>query len=205
MAIPYRQLRDKELVRIAQDGDTRAFDELVNRYQQKVYRLTYKILRHEEDAADALQDTFLSAHRGLPKFKSESTFSTWLYRIATNASLMKYRKRRPNHLSLEQSQSPSHEGEPLELADWSSLPLEELLDGESREVLEDGFTRLPEDLRTVFALRDLEEMSNAEVAEILGITVAAVKSRLHRARIFLRDWMTCYFAGKPFKKNLKFA
>src|SRR5262249_24993787 len=145
MAIPYRQLRDRELVQIAQEGDTRGFDELVNRYQQKVYRLTYKILRYEEDAAEALQDTFLSAYRGLPKFKSESTSSTWLYRIATNASLMKYRKRRANHLLLEQSQSPSHEGEPLELPDWSSLPLEELLDSESHDILEDGFRRLPED------------------------------------------------------------
>jgi len=205
MVIPYKDTHDRELVRFAQDGDSRAFDELVRRYQQKVYRLSYRILRHEEDAAEALQDTFLSAFRGLRNFKSESTFSTWLYRIATNASLMKYRKRRPNHLSFEQSQSSTHEGETLDLPDWSKQPLQEVLDGEAREVMEDGFRKLPEELRTVFVLRDLEELSNAEVAEILGVTIAAVKSRLHRARIFLRDWMHCYFAGKPYRKNLKFA
>src|SRR4051812_43650501 len=91
-------LGDEELVKIAQAGDTRAFDELVRRYREKVYRLSFKILRHEDDAAESLQDAFLSAYRGLKNFKAESTFSTWLYRIATNASLMKYRKRRDNHV-----------------------------------------------------------------------------------------------------------
>ncbi len=94
------ELEDAQLVVMAQAGDTRAFDELVRRYRDRVYRLSYKILRHEEDAAESLQDAFLSAFRGLKNFKAESTFSTWLYRIATNASLMKYRKRRDNHVSL---------------------------------------------------------------------------------------------------------
>src|SRR4030095_14577955 len=88
----YREQNDEALVRIAQGGDTRAFDELVVRYRDKVYRLSFKILRHEDDAAEALQEAFLSAYKGLAKFKSESTFSTWLYRIATNAALMKYRR-----------------------------------------------------------------------------------------------------------------
>lgn len=89
MSPSYRDLSDDDLVRQAQGGDTRAFDELVLRYRDRVYRLAFKILRHEEDAAEALQDAFLSAYRGLKNFKSESTFSTWLYRVATNASLMK--------------------------------------------------------------------------------------------------------------------
>src|SRR5436309_11698954 len=112
--IRYQEHQDEELVRIAQAGDTRAFDELIVRYRDKVYRLAYKILRHEEDAAEALQDAFLSAYRGLGKFKIESTFSTWLYRIATNASLMKYRKRRDHHVSLEQSQSADEDAETLQ-------------------------------------------------------------------------------------------
>jgi RNA polymerase sigma-70 factor (ECF subfamily) len=192
----YEGRDDSELVTLAQGGDTRAFDELVRRYRDKVYRLSYKILRHEEDAAEALQDAFLSAYRGLKNFKSESTFSTWLYRIATNASLMKYRRRREGHVSLEQSQTVDGTNEPLQIPDWSAQPLAELLTHETREVMEEGIQKLPEELRTVFTLRDLEGLSNAEVAEILDLSVAAVKSRLHRARIALRDRLNRYFADR---------
>ncbi|MBI1797037.1 MAG: sigma-70 family RNA polymerase sigma factor [Candidatus Eisenbacteria bacterium] len=197
----YRELADGALVEMAQAGDTRAFDELVVRYRDKVYRLAFKILRHEEDAAEALQDAFLSAFRGLKNFKAESTFSTWLYRVATNASLMKYRKRRDDHVSLEQSQSYVEDAEPLAIPDWSQQPLEELLDAETREVMEEGLHRLPEDLRTVFILRDEEGHSNAEVAEILDLSVAAVKSRLHRARIVLRDRLDRHFKDKTQRKD----
>ncbi len=201
MSDPYRDRRDEDLVRIAQAGDNRAFDELIRRYQEKVYRLAYKILRHEEDAAETLQDAFLSAYRGLKSFKAESTFSTWLYRVATNAALMKYRKRRDRHVSLEQSQSPYEDAEPLALPDWSAEPLEELLDAETRQIMEEGIQRLPEDLRTVFVLRDVEGLSNAEVAEVLDISVAAVKSRLHRARISLRDRLNRYFKDKMTRRD----
>jgi RNA polymerase sigma-70 factor (ECF subfamily) len=189
-------LDDAQLVKLAQGGDTRAFDELVVRYRDRVFRLSFKILRHEDDAAEAMQDAFLSAFRGLKNFKAESTFSTWLYRIATNASLMKYRKRRDNLVSLEQSQSPNEDAEPLQLVDWSQRPEDELLNTETRTVMEEAVERLPEDLRTVFLLRDVQELSNAEVAEILDLTVAAVKSRLHRARLTLRDRLTRHFADK---------
>ncbi len=198
------QVRDRdaaELVRLAQSGDTRAFDELVRRYRDKVYRLSYKILRHEEDAAEALQDAFLSAYRGLKNFKAESTFSTWLYRIATNASLMKYRRRRDGHVSLEQSQSGVEEAEGLQIPDWSTQPVQDLLDAETREVMEDSIQRLPEELRTVFVLRDVEGLSNAEVAEVLNLSVAAVKSRLHRARIALRDRLNRYFGDKLSRRD----
>jgi len=199
--IKYRELPDVDLVRLAQEGDTRAFDELVVRYRDKVYRLSFKILRHEDDAAEALQDAFLSAFRGLKNFKAESTFSTWLYRVATNASLMKYRKRRDDHVSLEQSQSYQTDAEPLAIPDWSQQPLEELLDTETREIMEEGLRKLPEDLRTVFILRDEEGHSNAEVAEILDLSVAAVKSRLHRARIVLRDRLDRYFKDRINRKD----
>ena len=199
--IDYRTRPDEELVRFAQGGENRAFDELVRRYQDKVYRLSYKILRHEDDAAEALQDAFLSAYRGLKNFKAESTFSTWLYRIATNASLMKYRKRRDNHISLDQSQSQNEEAEPMQLPDWSAQPPEELLTAETREVMEEGIQRLPEELRTVFVLRDIEGLSNAEVGEILELSVAAVKSRLHRARIALRERLNRYFSDKMTRKD----
>lgn len=202
MSTDFKSATDEQLVQAAQAGATRAFDELVRRYREKVYRLSFKILRHEDDAAEALQDAFLSAYRGLKNFKAESTFSTWLYRIATNASLMKYRKRRDGHVSLEQSQGPEGEaGEALQLPDWSTQPMQELLDAETRAVMEEGIQRLPEELRTVFVLRDIQELSNQEVAEILDLTVAAVKSRLHRARLALRDRLNRYFADKLSRKD----
>ena len=197
MSTDYHALPDDQLVKLAQGNDTRAFDELVRRYRDKVFRLSYKILRHEDDAAEALQDAFLSAFRGLKNFKAESTFSTWLYRIATNASLMKYRKRRDGMVSLEQSQSRDNEsGEALQLPDWSTQPLEELLDTELDTVLREGVELLPEDDREVFVRRDIVGLSNQEVAGELGLTVAAVKSRLHRARMKLRDRLNRYFSDR---------
>lgn len=201
MTVDYLTHGDENLVRIAQAGDTRAFDELVRRYQDKVFRLCFKILRNEDDAAEALQDAFLSAFRGLRNFKVESTFSTWLYRIATNASLMKYRKRRDGHISLEQSQSSYEDSEPMSIPDWSTQPVEDLLTGELNEVLTAGIQRLNEDLRTVFVLRDIVGKSNAEVAEDLHLTVAAVKSRLHRARIELRNRLDRYFSDRMTRKD----
>jgi len=194
--VDYAARTDSELVEITNAGDNRGFDELVRRYRDRVYRLCTKILRHEDDAAEALQDAFLSAYRGLPRFKNESTFSTWLYRIATNASLMNLRRRRPGHVSYEQSQSSQPDAEPLALPDWSAQPLEELLDGETREVLGREVDTLPASEREVFVLRDMMEQSNADVAQELGLSVAAVKSRLHRARLHLRDRMNRYFRDR---------
>jgi len=200
MSVNYTALNDAELVERTKAGDNRGFDELVRRYRDRVYRLSSKILRHEDDAAEALQDAFLSAYRGLAKFKSESTFSTWLYRIATNASLMKLRRRRDSHVSYEQSQGGDSDAEPLAIPDASTQPLEELLDSEAREVLGREVDLLPANEKEVFVLRDIMEQSNADVAQELGLTVAAVKSRLHRARLHLRDRMNRYFrerAPKP--------
>ena len=186
-------MTDSDLVEATKGGDNRGFDELVVRYRDRVYRLCTKILRQDDDAAEALQDAFLSAYRGLRKFKSESTFSTWLYRIATNASLMKLRRRRGGHVSYEQSQSPDSEGEPLAIPDLSAQPLDEVLDAETREVLGREIDLLPANEREVFVLRDVMEESNLNVATELGLSVAAVKSRLHRARLHLRDRMNRYF------------
>jgi RNA polymerase sigma-70 factor (ECF subfamily) len=195
-SIQHQELADAELVKLAQDGDNRAFDELVKRYENKVYRLAFKILRHEDDAGEALQDAFLSAYRGLKNFKADSTFSTWLYRVATNAALMKYRKRRDGHVSLEQSQSHDEDAEGLQIADWSALPDDELLTGELDEILSEGLDRLPDELREVFVMRDIEGLSNSDVAERLRLTVPAVKSRLHRARLQLRDRLNRYFQDR---------
>ncbi len=191
---------DADLVKLAQAGETRAFDELVRRYQDKVFRLTFKILRHDDDAAEATQDAFLSAFRGLKNFKAESTFSTWMYRIGTNAALMKYRRRRDGHVSYEQSQSTNEDAEPMAIADWSAQPLDDLLDAETREILSAEVEKLPANEREVFMLRDIMEQSNEQVARELGLTVAAVKSRLHRARVHLRDRVNRYFREKLSRK-----
>ncbi|MBI5171157.1 MAG: sigma-70 family RNA polymerase sigma factor [Candidatus Eisenbacteria bacterium] len=191
---------DADLVKLAQAGETRAFDELVRRYQDKVFRLTFKILRHDDDAAEATQDAFLSAFRGLKNFKAESTFSTWMYRIGTNAALMKYRRRRDGHVSYEQSQSTNEDAEPMAIADWSAQPLDDLLDAETREILAAEVEKLPANEREVFMLRDIMEQSNEQVARELGLTVAAVKSRLHRARVHLRDRVNRYFREKLSRK-----
>lgn len=197
MSTDYKGSGDGRLVELAQGGDTRAFDELVLRYRDRVFRLCSRILRHDDDAAEAVQDAFLSAFRGLPRFKSESTFSTWLYRIATNASLMKLRRRREGHVSLEQSQQPEGEGEPLAIPDWSTQPLDEVLDSELREVLGREIESLPANEREVFVLRDVMGESNSDVANELGLSVAAVKSRLHRARLHLRDRLNRHFRDRP--------
>jgi len=203
MSLDYHSLPDARLVELTQAGDTRGFDELVVRYRDKVFRLAYKILRHEDDAAEALQDAFLSAYRGLKNFKAESTFSTWLYRVTTNAALMKYRKRRAGHVSLEQSQARDDTAQPMELADWSALPSDLIEDQETWEVLNEAVEKLPEDLRIVFLRRDWLEESNAEVADALHLTVAAVKSRLHRARIQLRDRLNRHFIGKTARRPVR--
>ena len=178
---------DETLVRRAQEGDSAAFDELVRRYTHIVYRVLYKILRHEEDTQDALQDTFVSAYRALPRFRQDARFSTWIYRIATNAALMKARARRTNLVSLD---APSEDGElqgAWDLPDWSATPDEELLTDETRRVMEAAIQALPAEQRAAFVLHDIQDLSSAETAAAMGITVSAVNSRLHRARVQLRD------------------
>jgi RNA polymerase sigma-70 factor (ECF subfamily) len=200
MSTEYADLKDEELVQKAQEGDSGAFTTLVHRYEGKVYHLGLKIVRDPDDAQDALQETFLSAYRALPGFKRESTFSTWIFRIATNSALMRLRKRRPDHVSLEQPSESDPEGEPMQLRDWAATPDQELIDDETRGAMEEAIGSLPTDLRTVFLLRDIEELSNAQVAEALDCTVPAVKSRLHRARLLLRDRLNRYFTGRPSPK-----
>jgi len=178
---------DEALVRRAQAGESSAFDELVRRYTHIVYRVLYKILRHEEDTQDALQDTFVSAYRALPRFRQDARFSTWIYRIATNAALMKARARRTNLVSLD-APSDDHEIQGAwELPDWSATPDEELLTDETRRIMESAIQALPAEQRAAFVLHDIQDLSSAETAQAMGITVSAVNSRLHRARVQLRD------------------
>jgi RNA polymerase sigma-70 factor (ECF subfamily) len=187
-------LSDRELVHRAREGETRFFDELVARYAHRVHRLTYKILRHEQDAEDAMQDAFLSAYRSLPRFQEKSTFSTWLYRVATNAALMRLRKRREGMVSIEQPSSRSDQQTTLQIADWARSPVDDLMDTELRAALEEAIGDLSEDLQAVFLLREQDKLSNQQTADELKLTVPAVKSRLHRARVELRNRLGEFFS-----------
>lgn len=182
---------DEELVHRAQQDDERAFGELVTRYESKVYSLAMKMLRNPEDAEDVLQDTFLRAYRGIKSFKGNSTFSTWVYRITANSALMRLRKKQLPQVSIEDA---DERDAPISIADWAPGPVEQLLNQEMQKVMDEAIDALPAEFRQVFILRDVEEMSNAEVAEILDLTVAAVKSRLHRARLKVRNRLAQYFS-----------
>jgi RNA polymerase sigma-70 factor (ECF subfamily) len=187
---------DQALVGKIRAGDFQAFEALVNRHEGKVYRLAMRMLRNQEDAEDALQETFLQVYRGLKGFEGRSTFSTWLFRLATNVCLMKIRHRgtEPAQLLPLEEYLPRHEeGEHPQIQDWPDKPEEVLLNKESRQKMLEALERLPAEYRAVFILRDIEGLSNAEAGEALGISVAAVKSRLHRARLTLRGMLSSYF------------
>jgi RNA polymerase sigma-70 factor, ECF subfamily len=192
---------DERLAARAAAGEECAFDALVSRYEARVYRLACR-LTSDGEAKDVLQETFLAAYRGLPGFRGESRFSTWLYRIATNAALMhrRARARRPA-ASLEEflprfDGNGIHAAEPADLLAASRA--DEVLD---RKLLADkareGLERLPDIYRDAFVLRDLEEMTTAEVAELLAIDAAAVRQRVHRARLMLRGYLGGLVGGRP--------
>jgi RNA polymerase sigma-70 factor (ECF subfamily) len=186
---------DRDLVRLAREGDNRAFDALAGRYANKAYRLAFKVLRDEPEAEDAVQDAFLSAYRHLPRFEERSTFSTWLYRVTMNAALMRLRKRREDMLSIERPPRPDDREAALELEDRRPGPHQEVANRELAAAIQDAILALPEELREVFVLREDAGLSNADTAEVLGLSVPAVKSRLHRARLGLRDRLRRFVDG----------
>jgi RNA polymerase sigma-70 factor (ECF subfamily) len=180
-----------------QAGDPAAFAEFVEENQSKVYNLALRMLNDPQDAEDVLQETFLNAYKALPNFEGRSSLSTWVYRIASNASLMRLRKKRPNTVSVDEPvELDAGDNLPRQLVDWSSMPEEELINNEARQVMDEAVTELPESLRIVFILRDIEGLSTAETGEVLGLSEGAVKTRLHRARLWLRDRLSAYFAER---------
>src|SRR5271168_4106963 len=174
------------LVAAAKRGDLSAFNELVNRYERKIFRLTMNITRNREDAEDAMQDAFLKSYSHLKAFQGDSRFYTWLVRIAANEALMRLRKRRPNQFSLDEPIEGDEDLMPRELQDWGPGPEQRFAQTEMREILSSVIDQLEPDYRIVFVLRDIEELSTEETADALGISVPAVKSRLLRARLKLR-------------------
>jgi RNA polymerase sigma-70 factor, ECF subfamily len=182
------------LVAAAKGGDLSAFNELVSRYERKIFRLTMNIARNHEDAEDAMQDAFLKAYAHLKDFEGNSRFYTWLVRIAANEALMKLRKRRPNQFSIDEPIAGENEElMPREIEDWGPSPEQRYAQSEMHEILNGVIDELEPIFRAVFVLRDVEDLSTEETAKIVGISVPAVKSRLLRARLKLREKLNRYF------------
>jgi RNA polymerase sigma-70 factor (ECF subfamily) len=189
------KLPDEELVRMAQNGELAALDELTLRHERRVYTLAWRMLRHEQDAEDVTQQAFLSALEHLDGFRGESTFSTWLLRIASHAALKLIRKRQGlKTVSLEESTEAEGDDAPIPhpefIADWRFSPDRLAGKHETLDLLDAALAELDEKHRVVFLLRDVEGFSVKETAEALGITEANVKVRLLRARLQLRERLT---------------
>lgn len=177
-----------ELANRAKQGDHAAFTELVNRYGRKIFRLARHITQNEQDAEDVLQETFLKAYSRLDQFQGNSKFYTWLVRIGVNESLMRLRRRKGSHtVSLDDELETGDGSIPRDIASEESDPEESYGREELRESLERAIDGLAESYRAVFLLRDVEGFSTEETAQMLGLSVSAVKSRLLRARIQLRN------------------
>jgi RNA polymerase sigma-70 factor (ECF subfamily) len=184
-------------LRALQEGDPEEFSRLVDTYSSKIYRLAIKMLNQQQDAEDVLQETFVKAYRGLKTFDGRSKLSTWLFRIATNEALMVIRRKHPDVISIDEPiETEEGEQEPVQIIDWCCLPESELLSEESREKLDAAVQKLPERLRVVFLLRDINDLSTHETAEVLDLTDTAVKTRLSRARLRLREELSAYFGER---------
>jgi RNA polymerase sigma-70 factor (ECF subfamily) len=193
--LPSKVVKDDEaqLVAAAKTGEVSAFETLVSRYERKIFRLTQNITQNREDAEDAMQEAFLKAYEHLDNFEGNSRFYTWLVRIAVNQALMKLRKRRPNQVSLDEEIQTGEDTMPREVEDWGPSPEQRYAQTELSGILSQVIGELDEPFRVVFQLRDIEELSTEETAEALGLSVPAVKSRLLRARLKLRQKLNRYF------------
>jgi RNA polymerase sigma-70 factor (ECF subfamily) len=199
MAVIETKVRDAAtdeltLVQAAKRGDVGAFEELVKRYDRNIFRIAQHITQNREDAEDVTQDAFLKAYENLEQFQGNSKFYTWLVRIAVNESLMKLRRRRTDRtVSLDEEIKTEEDTMPREVADWSPNPEQLYKQGELKDILRKTIQGLPASFRTVFVLRDVEGLSTEETAEALDLSIPAVKSRLLRARLQLRERLNKYF------------
>jgi RNA polymerase sigma-70 factor (ECF subfamily) len=194
---PLAAAEEPVLVAQAQAGDAEAFAELVRRYHHKIFRLAKHITQNDEDAEDVLQEAFLKAYEHLGGFQGNSKFYTWIVRIAVNESLMKLRKRKGDRtVPLDEPVDTGEETVKREIAVWEDNPEELYSREEIQHILDEAVESLKPDFRTVFVLRDIEELSTEETAETLGISIPAVKSRLLRARLALREKLTRKFKRK---------
>ena len=195
-----KQDEDLDLINGIQSGQKDLFYELVKRYEGKIYNFGLKLCRDIGDAEDLVQDTFLNVFRYLKDFRHETKFKNWLYKIASNVCIKKKRKSKfapDRELPLDDFLPGEDDRAPSELPDWAALPLEKLLNEELSENLKKSIASLPEKYRMVFVLRDVEGFNTDETAQILNVSPASVKVRLHRARLFLREKIKEYFTDDP--------
>ncbi|WP_257458323.1 RNA polymerase sigma factor [Archangium lipolyticum] len=182
---------DRQLVARAQAGDISAFEALVDANRDKVYGLALRMTRSEADAAEIAQDTFLSAYQHLKDFRGDAAFGSWVHRIAANNSLMRLRHRRVVQAAEGELQGPefTERGSLAEYPaqDWSRSAEGRILDAELGRAIQEATDRLPEGYREVFLLKDLDGLSYEQIAEVTGDSIPAIKSRLHRARLALRE------------------
>ena len=196
-AMSTHELTDEQLVQLYQGGKHEVFEEILERYESRIYNFGFKMCRHAEDAKDLLQDTFLTVFRYLDSFRGETRFRNWLYKIAATACLKRRRKKKHEpdvELSWEELLPGDHPTD-NERPAWLSTPIEQLMNKEMKTFIMDALQDIPDKYRQVFLLRDMEEFNTAEVAEILGISESSVKTRLHRARTFLRNKIHEHFGG----------
>lgn len=187
---------DLEFVERLRAGDKEACAVCVREHSTNIYNLALKLTGDPAAAEDVLQETFLSAFKAIPRFEGKARLSTWLYRIAYNAALMRLRKRQVETVSIDEPAEDDDDlAPPHELVDWSDNPEQSLLDSEMRQAMNDAVAALSETLRSVFVLRDVNGLSTAQTAEVLGLSEEAVKSRLLRARLALRERLSAYMAG----------
>ncbi len=187
-------LSEQELLKRLREGDKAACAMCIDMYGTQIYRLALRLMKNEADAEDVMQETFMNAYKSIAKFEGRSGLNTWLYRIAYNAAMMRLRRPSPYTLSIDETLQPETPTTiPQQLFDWCCLPERDFETAETRDYLEQSISELPEKLRLVFMLRELEELSTQETAEILDISTDAVKKRLHRARLWLRERLSRYF------------
>lgn len=187
-----------------QAGDRAEFARLVDMASAPIYRLGLKMLGNPQDAEDVLQNTFLKALQSLKNFEGRSTPLTWLYRIAVNEALMLIRRQKPQVEIAEEPQDDADDlPAPVQLTDWCCLPESDFLSAESRQALDAAISTLPEKLQIVFLLRDIEGLSIHDTSDALGLTETAVKTRLLRARLHLRERLSSYFTDRLSEEKVK--
>jgi RNA polymerase sigma-70 factor (ECF subfamily) len=188
---------ESALVAKAKAGDDNAFSQLVNHYERRIFRTARNITQNDEDAEDVLQESFLKAYSNLGGFQGNSKFYTWLVRITVNEALMKLRKRKTDRsVSLDEQLDTGEDTVIREIAVWDGTPEQRYSQEEIREILDREIATLEPIYRSVFQLRDVDELSTEETAQALGISIPAVKSRLLRARLQLREKLTRFFQRK---------
>lgn len=205
MTVPKRanrkEIKDKdfELIRAINAGQFDRFPDLVKRYEQKLYNFSLRMCRDAADAEDTVQETFINVFRYLKNFRYETKFKNWLYRVAASTCIKKRRRSKfapQRELSLDEFYPQSYTEVQHQVPDWAQMPLDKLLSNELLDKINEAIFTLPEKYRLVIVLRDIEGFSTAETAQILNLSDANVKVRLHRARLFLRDRLKGYFENE---------